>query len=412
MNTKYIATYISFLILCLEFTANGSLLNEQTNQLKFTHEGKIELIHKSFISIKELQNNKEQIPQVFNANHLDSLINTYAKGGDISGSGNTLFYNGKRKLLDVFFINSPASSLPLAPRTSSNLIENFNPSETNIDTTILPIFKRLSNLYPSLSTALFKIYKHIPFYLVSGQFRFLDSNFHLDKKLEYPIDAELSTTALYIKNIGVLVSRNQFYEMDEFNQTALIIHELLRSLQLQYSLQMKNSEIQSITEALMNPSIDLTNVLMSTSLQPLLKPQEGSIVKGFRILLDTVMSKYNIVPSINPNSSNLNSFDLANISADVSLQLLNLRIKLKSEYVKKDELQKIEIFEDEFDKKVAEFRSNGVRSIYYNSLEGLIGSNFLFNAKPVQAFILMCNREWIESQECTDLSHKLRALIY
>lgn len=415
MNIKYIVKYLIFFIPYLGFTANSRMLNNnQMAQLKFTNEGTIERISKPSISMKELNANKEQIPQVFNSNHLDKII--YATGGDISGSGNTLFYNGKRKLLDTFFMRSSEANIQLFEGTSSNLLENFNPSKTNLNTIIQPIFNRLSSLYPSLSNALLKIYTHMPFYLVAGQFRFLETSFYLDKQLEYPSDAELFTTALYIKNIGVLISRKHFFEMDEFNQAALIIHELLRGLQIQYSLQMKNSEIQSMTASLMDPYSDLTNALMNSSLQVILqKPQDVSTMKDFRILLDSVRSKYNITPYINPNSSHLSFYDLADISANISLQLLDLFIKQRSNYTNKGEIKKLDEisdFSDQFDKKVVEWRSYGVKKMHYSVLEGLIELTISLNLKPAKAFISKCNREWIESQKCADLSDKVRDLIY
>lgn len=419
MNINPIIRYILFLTLCLCFGLNAhtyTLNQSKMTPFKLNNEGKIELTQEPFLTINTLQANRTQIPHVFDSNHLDTLINSFAKGGDISGSGNTLFYNGKRKLIDTFFMNQPESQLQLISSKSKKLIEIFHLTKTEINTLIQPIFYRLSKHYPSLSQILLKTYQQTPFYFIAGQFRFLDLNLYVDPHIEYPNDAKISTTALFIKNIGIIISKNPFFEMDSFNQTALIIHEILRTLQIQYTLQMRNSDIQSITAALMDPKADLNSVIINSSLKTvLLSPQEVSIMKDFKILLESIKNRYNIIPSVNPNIDHLSFFDVANISADVSLKLLQLLFEIRYKDTKFDKIKTLtEIidFQDHLDLKVVEFRNYGIRKLHYNAIEGAMELSFSLKLNPVKEFISNCNQEWIESQKCSELYGKLKALIY
>lgn len=191
-----------------------------------------------------------------------------AEGGDVSGGGSTILFESRRYLLDVFFDNLPqqlqAQSRPL--QWGTNKIDRFEISASDVSNQLEAAFAKINRVSPSLAEVLRAIAEKTPVYLVSGRFQVKDANYVLNPYLKYPAGAELSTSALNIRGIGILISKNDFAQMNAFNQAALIMHELIRYMQIHFSVNLKNSDIQNLTRAAMVPALKFEDVLAGTVL--------------------------------------------------------------------------------------------------------------------------------------------------
>lgn len=77
--------------------------------------------------------------------------------------------------------------------------------------------------------------------------------YSIPKEFENLINPQsLKTIAFYSKNFGILISKNDFNQLNTNNQIALIIHESLRHVQIQYNFRMSDVSIQKITAAIVN----------------------------------------------------------------------------------------------------------------------------------------------------------------
>ena len=274
-------------------------------------------------------------------------------------------------------------------------IEQVALKHTEVNTLLQLALERLTEVSSKLGSALQKAYEDIPFYFVSGRFHLIDTNFYLDSDSNYPSDAQVSTTAFNIKGIGVLVSRDQFLEMDEFNQVALILHELLRFLQIHLSVQMSNADIQNITAAIMDSEADLRDTLMRSSLSFIVESsqEEDPLVARFQSLLAVAIKNYRIAPSILRGSDDtvVYWYDVAEVAAQVSSKLWVLYVANKQAW-SQSELLKIERLSDQFDAVVVQARSKGVRNIHAKAWEGMTELEGLF-LRPKNDFITVCSKE-------------------
>lgn len=391
----------------------GSLSQARTyGKSRLTGDGKIELTNNtSALSVKNI---KEQFKDITDQKKLDSLKMS-SMGGEVSGGGTTLFFGGQRRLLDVYFLKSSYMEGKLINYQSygTKRIEHVDLKHTEVNTLIQTVIERLTGVSFKLGSALQSAYENIPFYFVSGRFHLVDTNFYLDSDLNYPSDAQVSTTAFNIKSIGVLVSRDLFLEMDEFNQASLIIHELLRFLQIHLSVQMSNADIQNLTAAIMDSESDLRGALMKSSLSFIIESSQGEdpLVARFLSLMDVAIKNYRIAPSILRGSDDAIAdwYDVAEVAAQVSSNLLELYVAKKQAW-SQGELLKLERLTDKFDAIVVQARSNGVRNIHAKAWGGMTELDGLF-LRPKKDFITACSREREQTKACTAFYQVLNRLI-
>lgn len=191
-----------------------------------------------------------------------------SEGGDVSGGGTTVLFENRRTLLDVFFDESAHKKLaePSFRYTSKAIDQLKALTNDEINLYLNAGFKKIHQSSPELSDLLRQIYEKTPFYIVAGRFKIKDSNYFLNPYLQYPVDSKLATSALNIRGIGIFISRNDFSEMNSFNQAALIMHELFRYLQIHFSVNLKNSEIQNLTRSAMVSRVSFEAALQKSAL--------------------------------------------------------------------------------------------------------------------------------------------------
>lgn len=363
-----------------------------------------------------------------NPKTLDLLRNQteMQSGGDISGGGGTtLLRNGKRTFLDLEIADFEnrgccflAGSFLNKGNWGSQRIQRVDLQKTELGPIVQLAIRQLSQLSPVLEKSLLQIYKSLPFYFVDGSFKLLDTNFYIPKEFfNEPDDVLISTTALNIKSVGILISRQQFAEMDSTNQSALILHELLRSIQIQFRVALSNFEIQQITASFFQGQLHLEKTLGESQLGRVIKnsPHENSLRTEFCGLSQLLNSRIGSAmaqdicdPMVGSSKS---YFDLADAAAKLSLALLQFRIELRSKpHPDKPEAQIIESYEDQLDRIVAKARGAGAAVIGAKALSAIAELHGSFLSNQV-AFISACGQESQISKSCFNFSVILKQLI-
>lgn len=347
-------------------------------------------------------------------------------GGDISGgSGTTLLRNGKRTFLDLDIADFEnkgccfsAGSFLSTENWGSGRIQRVDLQKTELGPIVQLAIRQLSQISPVLEQSLLQIYKSLPFYFVNGNFKILDTNFYIPKEFfaRYE-DALISTTALNMKGIGILISRQQFAEMDSQHQSALILHELLRSMQIQFAVSLSNFEIQQITASFFQDKLRLEKSLGESQLGRVIKNSRHkiSLKSEFCRISQILNSKIGSAVAVGicdpVVGSSISYFDLADAAAGLSLTLLEFRIGLRSKpQMEQYDPQIIESYEDQLDSIVANARGSGVAVIGAKSLSAMaeLQGSFLSNQFE---FISACGQESEISKPCFDFTAILNQLI-
>lgn len=398
----------------------SSGLELSSNDLTEIKEEKINLpLRQSDLLLEEIL---RLIPKINDSKKVDSQIIQVA-GGDMSGGGSTLTHNNQRFFLDLYRENVSVGFSSCNLNSSikrTQFLSKFNFEASCLGQIIAQILDRTQKIAPRLHQSFMAIYRNLPFYFSSGKFRILDENFFLDPLKEFDPQMTISTTALYIKNLGIVISLPQFLELSESHQVGLVIHEILRSLQIQFSLKMTNSEIQQIVAALFSGDEDrLLTTLKKSRLSDFLELQ-----KEQDPLLKEIFSYYSVLINLNQelgatelkrlerliHSETTNwSFELSDILAQTSREILTYRIKSKQK-VSQNQLVPLENLEEKIDRMVVQTRGQGIRGIYTKTLDRvaeLTGFLLNYNGHPFS----YCAELRVLDQHCSNLSQKLKALI-
>lgn len=352
---------------------------------------------------------------------VDSLFKRMSSGGDMSGGGSTLLVSNQRFFLDLFREKEKLNSLSCAvevPVNNSHLLSKIKFEESCLDSTIMQAFDRVSGIAPRLRQTLIAIYKNLPFYFSTGQFRVLDTNFYIDSSKQFPDETQISTTALYIKDLGVIISLPQFRELNQTHQAALVAHEVLRTLQIQYSLEMTNAEIQEIVASLFDESenrlrITLKNSRLADFIE--IQFQQPPILKAISL-------RFSELAELNPElgeagikqfkslleSPNQNFwFDLSDLLAHTSSDILRYRTRQGYDETTRIQLEELE---NHFDRLVAQIRGKGIHNLQLTALNKtaeLTGFIMSFKGRSFED----CSKLIRDERNCANLSQALRELI-
>lgn len=335
-------------------------------------------------------------------------------GGEVSGGGTTLLWKGQRRLLDV-------SSFKQVPGVSNSVnskdygtkrIERIALETTAINARIQKVFQRAGIVSPKLSLTLQRAYKDIPFYFAAGQFREMDTNFYLDPKNRYPEQAQVFTTAFNVQNMGVLISRKHFLEMDEFNQAALIVHELLRSMQVQLSAPLSNPDVQNLTAALVDTNADLRGALRESSLGLLVGAvAEDALFERFQSLIEVARVSYRLSPSAcyDHLGSMPDWYDIADEASLFSSKLLQF-ITLNQQVLNSEERLQTQALLEQFDIVAINARVKGLQLIHakaWGAMAQLLGVLL----QPQSDIIKTCSEQGAAEATCSEFYDTLNSLI-
>lgn len=354
---------------------------------------------------------------------VDSLAIQVARGGDMSGGGSTLLQGNQRFFLDLYNenLNLSLSSCRIGSiQPTKFFLSRFIFEDSCLNQPIMQILDRSKKVAPRLYQSFVAIYRNLPFYFSSGKFRILDENFYLSPDKQFGSQMIISTTALYIKNLGIVISFPQFLELSEAHQAGLVIHELLRSMQIQFSLKMTNAEIQEIVAALF--SADETRLLATLKKSGLRDFLE--LKKNKDPMLEEIFSYYSELIYLNPDLGHVEvkriekllrsetatwSFDLSDVLAETSHEILVYRQQSKQKN-SQSEVVRLEGLEQKMDRMVAQVRAQGIREIYISSLDRVAElTGFLLN--HTRYSLSYCADVVGNDQPCSSLSQKLKVLI-
>lgn len=187
------------------------------------------------------------------------------EGGVDSGGGTLVKSANGMGLLDLyvhnradFYDHSPSVRLSETRSLRKYGIDVLDPQSAIVQNTLRQIVA-WEKSSPLLITNLKKALLHLPVFFFDGSFEFVDGSYVLPNELDLPKES-LQLAAFYVKNFGVLVSKQEFEMLSGKNQMALLIHEALRHQQIsfeQYGLD--HSLIQELTAKLVqkpNGSLD------------------------------------------------------------------------------------------------------------------------------------------------------------
>ena len=188
------------------------------------------------------------------------VSSAYAKSGGAidGGGGNQLVLQGCPVLLDLYLANphfdehNCIPGIQLADTKSLRLI-NLDKLNSN-DSIIIKQAMNSLELWQKSSPVTVGLIKEAiigaPLYYTNYQIAVKDKHYSIPKEFENQINSQdLKTIAFYSRDFGVLISMNDFNRLSKKSQIALIIHESLRHVQIQYDFKMSNASIQKIAAA-------------------------------------------------------------------------------------------------------------------------------------------------------------------
>lgn len=186
-------------------------------------------------------------------------------GGVDSGGGTLVASNGKKILLDL--ANAPNLNLPFEPsqklRSTNSLtktgIEIFDRAQSPAFSLAKTWIEQWAPSSPIMSPFLSASLRGIPLFYSRLQFGKIPANAHFTttEQLE---TAELA--AIYVQGVGTVINKSSYESVDGVSQAALLLHEILRHVQIGNSLRMSNENLQKLTVAIIQgpqknlPSLD------------------------------------------------------------------------------------------------------------------------------------------------------------
>lgn len=185
----------------------------------------------------------------------------FARGTDLSGGGTSVKItnsngNPGRVLLDFYnFGNIPENntSAPLLARTESLKklgIEKLDLQKTSFQNDLQKRFNLWKSKSPLFVKFLEQAMQNISIYYTTFQISKLDMNTYLpDQTFHESLDPR--SVAFYAKGFGILISLREFEQFSYENQKALILHEILRHLQIGYGFKMEDETVQFLVNAIL-----------------------------------------------------------------------------------------------------------------------------------------------------------------
>ena len=179
--------------------------------------------------------------------------------GEGGGGGSGITINGKTELLDVYIFKkthtnyqSPPSQKGITLPTTRALSELHLEKLTNEKLVVVQLaLKKLEiwgNSAPFFIISLRNALTNAPIFYTDYVYGGKDKNYWIPPALLNQILPDsIKTLSFYAKNIGILIAKSDFESLDLFNQVALLIHEAIRHLQLQYGFSITNEKLQMIT---------------------------------------------------------------------------------------------------------------------------------------------------------------------
>lgn len=347
-----------------------------------------------------------------------------SQGGDVSGGGTSILINGERRLLDIARSQSVAEKISYQEFSANDKIKKIVFQETNLDKYIQQALTRTSSASVELAELLTSLYQVTPFYLAHGSFKLVDTNLALSAELNLP-NTSVLTTAFNIKNLGILIASDSFLEMNAFHQSGLVIHELLRTLQIHLKIHLSNSEIQNLTASILDSQSDLSALLATTPLRTFSKENNFEAVHNkLNMLKARAVKKYKISAhtetqtdiqteaqkNLSVNFENSQKwFALANEASAISASILEY-VTLQQSSLNHQDLANLEKISDELDLITVQARAEAVQNLSSKALSAMSDLNGSL-LSPQRQFISDCSFPDQADPVCSELRTVLKALI-
>lgn len=226
-------------------------------------------------------------------------LNRQVAGGMNSGGGHiVLTKNGDFVLLDLF-LKDP--SLQFQKESRNGIVLPESKSFKNLGVDYLkdadPLSRAIYNLIekwntssPQFTFLLKHAMKSTQFYYVNEALNFKDSEFFIPPDFNDSNIKIETVAAIYSQWYGVFLSKTSFDQLNDINQRAVIVHELLRHLQIGYRIHITNEDLQKITAAIVlddSDGISLDNYLKNS-----FSTDEKSMAKELSLAICAAAEKY------------------------------------------------------------------------------------------------------------------------
>jgi len=185
-----------------------------------------------------------------------AIVNARAEAGPgTSGGGTGVSVNGKNILLDLYVANPnivqqsllPGLKLPETKALNKIHLENLSLQSSSLEAKIMDRLKLWEKNSPELITLIKTALKGIFFYYTDYKFKRKDDSQYIPSSMSSIKKTDLTSIAFYEKDFGVLLSKPVFESLDEESQAGLILHEVIRHMQIQYGYQMSTKSLQTLT---------------------------------------------------------------------------------------------------------------------------------------------------------------------
>jgi hypothetical protein len=184
----------------------------------------------------------------------------FALGGNISGGGSIVKVQGTPVLLDLLFSPSvgpldgqPGQPLPKTKAFLTLGFDRLNQGDFAVTKAALERVSIWEKTSPVVTGLLQEALTHARLYYTQYRIGFRDTHYFIPPAFAAHVNEnEFTTIAYYAKNFGILVSQPDFDELDFRNQVALVIHESLRHVQIQYGYLMSDASVQKMTAAIVD----------------------------------------------------------------------------------------------------------------------------------------------------------------
>ncbi len=177
-------------------------------------------------------------------------------GGVDSGGGTFVSNRGHQGLLDLY-VNSPqlfygtrarGETLPVTPAFTAIGIEKLDKTKSVAWRNAFAKLEQWHQSSPRTYKVVRMALENLPLYYSRVDIGRHDPHYVLPQNYRPEV---LQTMALYLKNIGVFVSKKRFESFDLINQSATIVHESLRHVQITYNMGLSDADVQLLTAAIM-----------------------------------------------------------------------------------------------------------------------------------------------------------------
>jgi hypothetical protein len=175
-------------------------------------------------------------------------------GGDVSGGGTYVQVPGGFQLLDLYLEGAPRAGaghrLPDSPALKQVGMDRLFARRPELKVEVMERLHLWRNSSPEIVGLLESA-------LAQAEHSFFYTDHAVAKLESYFIPPEreiarerLLAAAVYHKEIGTVISREAFEASDRRSQVALLIHELLRHVQIRYGLRLSDKSVQALTAKL------------------------------------------------------------------------------------------------------------------------------------------------------------------